>query len=111
MTEKPAARPTPSGSWRPDEAARDLVRRRVIVHGRVQGVFFRAQTADRARRRGLAGWVRNNVDGTVEAVVEGEAQAVDELLAFMHRGPRGARVERVEIGEEPPERLRDFDVA
>lgn len=87
-----------------------MVRRRVIVHGRVQGVFFRDTTRRLAEQRGVAGWVRNNGDGTVEAVFEGEAGGVDRLLAFAHEGPRGARVERVEVGEEQPEGLRGFRV-
>lgn len=87
-----------------------MVRRRVIVHGRVQGVFFRDTTRRLAEQRGVAGWVRNNGDGTVEAVFEGEAGAVDRLLAFAREGPRGAYVERVEVGEEQPEGLRGFRV-
>ena len=74
---------------------------RVIVHGRVQGVAFRAATADEARRAGVAGWVRNRSDGAVEAAFEGVPSAVDALLAFVRRGPRAARVDRVEVGDEP----------
>jgi acylphosphatase len=74
---------------------------RVIVRGRVQGVAFRAYTADEARRAGLAGWVRNRPDGSVEAAFEGELGAVEALLAFVHRGPRAARVDGVEMFEEP----------
>lgn len=87
-----------------------MVRRHVIVHGRVQGVFFRDATRRLAEQRGVAGWVRNNGNGTVEAVFEGEAGAVEGLLAFAREGPRGARVERVEVGEEQPEGLRGFHV-
>jgi acylphosphatase len=74
---------------------------RVIVRGRVQGVAFRAHTADQARRAGVAGWVRNRPDGTVEAAFEGRRSAVDELLAFVRRGPRAARVDDLEVHEEP----------
>jgi len=74
---------------------------RVIVRGRVQGVAFRAVTADEARRAGVAGWVRNRPDGSVEAAFEGEPGAVQTLLAFVRRGPRSARVENVEAFEEP----------
>ena len=87
-----------------------MVRRRVVVYGQVQGIFFRAETADRARSRGVAGWVRNNVDGTVEAVFEGELEAVNRLVDFMHKGPRGANVERVDVEDERPEGLRGFHV-
>jgi len=79
----------------------DHKRVRVIVRGRVQGVAFRAYTADAARRAGVAGWVRNRPDGSVEAAFEGPPTAVEALLAFVRRGPRAARVDDVEIREEP----------
>jgi acylphosphatase len=85
-------------------------RRRVVVHGRVQGVFFRDSTAREARARGVAGWVRNRDDGTVEAVFEGPAGAVQALVAWAGEGPEHARVERVEAHEEPAEGLSGFDV-
>jgi acylphosphatase len=88
-----------------------VIRRRVVVHGRVQGVFFRETTRRVAEREGVAGWVRNNRDGTVEAVFEGEPEAVERLLAFVAEGPRGAEVERIEIAEEEPEGLRAFRVS
>jgi acylphosphatase len=87
-----------------------VIRRRVVVHGRVQGVFFRDTTSRLAEREGVAGWVRNNRDGTVEAVFEGDPDAVERLLAFVGRGPEGAEVDRVEIGEEEPEDLIGFRV-
>jgi acylphosphatase len=90
--------------------AGDAVRRRVIVHGRVQGVFFRGTTEDRAAAAGLAGWVRNRPDGSVEAVFEGGAEAVAALVEFCRAGPRHARVLRLEVFEEPPEGLRGFRV-
>ena len=80
-----------------------VVRRRVIVHGRVQGVFFRDTTRRHAQTRGLSGWVRNRHDGTVEAVFEGEPEAVERMLRFCREGPRGAAVESVEVFEEEPE--------
>lgn len=73
----------------------------VVVHGIVQGVFFRGTLADRARRRGVAGWVRNTLEGTVEAELEGPAEAVDALVAFCHEGPPAAVVERVEVRDIP----------
>jgi len=87
-----------------------MVRRRVVVHGRVQGVWFRGSTEAEARAAGLAGWVRNRPDGTVEAVFEGTPEAVAALLAFCRRGPRSARVDRVDEFEEPPEGLAAFRV-
>ncbi len=86
------------------------IRRRVIVHGRVQGVGFRVSLALRAQSRGVAGWVRNRPDGTVEAVLEGEEELVAPLLRFCHEGPRGAVVARVEELPEQPEGLAGFEV-
>jgi acylphosphatase len=86
------------------------VRRRVRVEGRVQGVWFRGATQAQARALGLAGWVRNRPDGSVEAVFEGPSAAVERVLAFCRRGPPAAQVERVEVADEPPEGLRGFDV-
>jgi acylphosphatase len=87
-----------------------MIRRRVVVHGQVQGVFFRDTTVRRAVERGVAGWVRNNPDGTVEAVFEGDPDAVEAMVRFVHEGPRGAIVERVEVIEEEPEDLTRFGV-
>jgi acylphosphatase len=75
------------------------VTKRLRISGRVQGVGFRASLADEARLRGLAGWVRNRSDGTVEALVHGDARECDALLAWARRGPRAARVDRVEVEE------------
>jgi acylphosphatase len=87
-----------------------IVRRRVVVHGHVQGVFFRETTRRRAESAGVTGWVRNVPDGSVEAVFEGDAESVEVLLRFCERGPRGARVEWVDVSSEPPERLSGFSV-
>ena len=86
------------------------MRRRVVVHGRVQGVFFRETTRRLAQEYGVAGWVRNTWEGTVEAVFEGPPEAVGRLVDFVHRGPRGAAVGRVEVFEEDDEGLRGFAV-
>jgi acylphosphatase len=86
------------------------IRRRVVVHGRVQGVFFRDSTAREARGRGLAGWVRNRGDGTVEAVFEGAPDDVRALVQFCESGPSSAEVERTETSEEEPEGLSGFEV-
>jgi acylphosphatase len=87
------------------------MRKRVVVHGLVQGVFFRDSTRRLARQHGVAGWVRNNPDGTVEAVFEGSPEAVERLVSFVRRGPRGAVVERVDVAEEEDEGLSRFTVA
>ena len=87
-----------------------MIRRRVVIHGHVQGVFFRDSTRRLAEREGVAGWVRNRPDGAVEAVFEGEQEAVEGLIRFAREGPRGARVDDVEVIEEEPESLRGFSV-
>ena len=86
------------------------VARRVVVHGSVQGVFFRETTRRRAASRGVAGWVRNCSDGTVEAHFEGEPDAVDALVGFTREGPRGAEVEGVDVDDVAPEGLSGFEV-
>ncbi len=82
--------------------------RRLIVHGRVQGVFYRDWTVDTARSLGVAGWVRNLPDGTVEAHLEGEAQAVERMISAMYDGPPRAQVERIEASEAEAEGLTIF---
>lgn len=86
------------------------IRRRVLVRGRVQGVAFRASTWEQARAEGVAGFVRNRPDGSVEAVFEGPPRQVAALVAFCKRGPRFARVDRVDVREEPPEGLERFEI-
>ncbi len=75
----------------------DAVRAHLRIYGRVQGVFFRANMREQARMLGLTGWVRNLPDGSVEAVIEGPRDKVLELVKWAHKGPRLAKVERVEI--------------
>jgi acylphosphatase len=87
-----------------------VIRKRVVVRGRVQGVFFRDTVRRMAQPRGVAGWVRNTPEGAVEAVFEGDAEAVEALIAFAHEGPRGAAVERAEVVEEDPEGLAGFEI-
>jgi len=91
-----------------DEEGR--IRRRIRVYGRVQGVFFRASTRERAAAAGAAGWVCNRPDGSVEAVLEGPAAAVEAVVDFCRQGPGPARVERLEEIEEEPEGLAGFEV-
>lgn len=87
-----------------------VIRKRVVVHGRVQGVFFRDTARRMAQSRGLGGWVRNTPEGTVEAVFEGEPEAVESMVAWCGEGPRGALVERVEVTGEEPEGLTEFRI-
>jgi acylphosphatase len=79
------------------------VRRRVIVSGRVQGVFFRDECRRAAHRERVTGWVTNRADGRVEACFEGDADAVARMIAWCRQGPRGADVTDVEVREERPE--------
>ncbi len=84
------------------------VRRRVVVHGRVQGVFFRDTVRREASRHGVSGWVRNTPEGTVEAVFEGDQDAIERLIELAQEGPPAAEVERVETFEEEVEGLEGF---
>lgn len=86
------------------------VRVRVLVSGRVQGVFFRATCAAEARRRGVAGWVRNVPGGRVEAAFEGAQAAVEQMVAWCRRGPELARVDEIEVRAEEPLGEHDFRV-
>ena len=86
------------------------VRRRIRAHGRVQGVFFRDSVRGEAAARGVSGWVRNCSDGTVEAVFEGDPDAVDALVAFCRSGPGHASVDSVDVVTEEPESLAGFAV-
>ena len=87
-----------------------VIRKRVIVHGRVQGVFFRDTARRMAQSRGVGGWVRNTPEGTVEAVFEGQAEAVESMVRWCEEGPRGALVERADVTAERPEGLTDFRI-
>jgi acylphosphatase len=89
----------------------DLVRRRVIVRGRVQGVWFRESCRERAEAEGVTGWVRNLPDGRVEACFEGQPAAVDALVAWSREGPRRAHVVGVEVHDEAPRGAGDFVVS
>lgn len=77
-------------------------RARVVIRGRVQGVFFRAETRDRARSLGLTGWVRNAPDGSVEAVFEGERERIQSIVDWCRRGPGLAEVDDVDVAWEEP---------
>jgi acylphosphatase len=88
----------------------DLIRRRVLIEGRVQGVFFRDSTQRQARSAGVAGHVRNLDDGRVEVVLEGEPKAVQKLIDFCREGPDRARVRELETTEEEPQGATSFEV-
>lgn len=88
-----------------------MKRGHVVVRGQVQGVFFRAEAQDRAASLGLGGWVRNNPDGTVEAVFEGEDERVESIVAWCRRGPALAQVEDVEVNWEQPRGESGFTVS
>jgi acylphosphatase len=88
----------------------EQVRRRVVVRGSVQGVFFRDSCRREASSRGVAGWVTNRPDGAVEAVFEGEPEAVAAMVEWCARGPRGADVSSVDDTAEEPEGLSGFEI-
>ena len=85
------------------------VRKKAVVSGRVQGVWFRGTTEQRAREFGVSGWAKNCADGSVEVVAEGEPEAVDRLIAFLREGPRRAEVASVDVADEEPEGLSGFE--
>jgi acylphosphatase len=87
-----------------------VLRKRVLVSGRVQGVLFRDTCRSEAQLAGVAGWVRNLYDGRVEAVFEGEPDAVGRLVAWAHHGPDHARVSTVDVFDEEPEGLSRFEI-
>ena len=90
--------------------AEDTVRRHVTISGEVQGVFFRETARRKATEAGVAGWITNRSDGRVEAVFEGPAEAVEDLVEFCRQGPTAATVEDVDVQTEEPESLSGFDV-
>ena len=87
-----------------------MIRRRVVLQGFVQGVFFRDTLRRQAASLGVSGWARNTREGTVEAVFEGEPDAVERMVALSREGPHGARVDRVEVVDEPLEGLAGFSI-
>jgi acylphosphatase len=86
------------------------MRRRVVIHGHVQGVFFRDSLRRLAEREDVRGWAENRADGAVEAVFEGEPGHVDRLVAFARKGPRGAHVDHVDVHDEEPEDVVGFTI-
>ena len=86
------------------------MRRRVVVRGTVQGVFFRDSLRRLAERNGVTGWARNTPEGAVEAVFEGEPDDVERLVDFARSGPPDASVEGVDVSEEEPEGLSGFSI-
>ena len=93
-----------------DNTKNNLTRTRVLVSGRVQGVFFRDSTREKAQALGLAGWVRNLPDDRVEAVFEGDGDRVEEMVSWCAEGPPDARVQDVSTEDEEPENLTGFEI-
>jgi acylphosphatase len=87
-----------------------MVRKRVVVSGRVQGVFFRDSCRRIAGQQGVTGWVRNLPDGRVEAVFEGDPDSVERMVRWSRRGPSHARVTAVAVSDEPAEGLAGFEI-
>jgi acylphosphatase len=86
------------------------IRRRLVVTGKVQGVFFRDSIRESARNEGVSGWATNRADGAVEVVLEGPAEAVEAVVEFCRIGPVSARVDHVEVRDETPEGLEGFEI-
>jgi acylphosphatase len=93
-----------------EERVADLIRRHLIVHGRVQGVGYRISCARTAQLAGVAGWVRNLSDGGVEVVIEGERASVEEVESWCRRGPRMAMVTSVAASDEQPASESEFSI-
>lgn len=87
-----------------------MIRRRLVVHGRVQGVFFRDGCSREARSAGVHGWVTNSSDGSVEVVLEGEAEAVEAMVAWCRQGSEQAEVGSVDVAHEEPTGEQGFVV-
>lgn len=87
-----------------------IITRHLIIHGKVQGVYYRASAQAEGQRLNLHGWARNRRDGTVEALVSGPEQAVEEFIAWARNGPPAARVDRIDIGEAKPPAVGPFVV-
>lgn len=107
----PATNPPTTHAPRPGASPQgpDTMARRLRIHGRVQGVWYRGSATAEASRLGLSGWVRNRGDGTVEAIAIGPLAAVDAFIAWAHHGPSNARVSRVEVFEAEIEPLTGFE--
>jgi acylphosphatase len=87
----------------------DTIRRHLIVHGMVQGVFYRDSTREAAENEGVGGWAANRDDGTVEVVLEGASEAVESVIGYCRTGPMSADVTSVDVTEEEPEGLSGFE--
>jgi acylphosphatase len=87
----------------------ERIAKRLRIHGRVQGVWYRESMRQEAERLGIAGWVRNRMDGTVEALVEGDPAAVQSIVEWARRGPDAARVARVDVEEDSVATLSRFE--
>ena len=90
--------------------AADMIRRRLVVHGKVQGVFYRDSTRHAARNEGVSGWAANRSDGSVEVVLEGPPDAVRSVIGHCRQGPSSAAVHSVDEHEETPEGLTGFQI-
>lgn len=87
-----------------------MERIKTVISGKVQGVFFRANTRKKALEKNVTGWVKNRPDGKVEAVFEGDKKDVEKMVDFCHEGPERARVEKVEVKKEESEGLKTFKI-
>jgi len=88
----------------------ETIRKRLVVHGKVQGVFFRHSIREVAGNEGVSGWATNRDDGTVEVVLEGPPDAVQAVAEYCRVGPVSAQVDRVDERDETPEGLHGFEI-
>ncbi|TAH52762.1 MAG: acylphosphatase [Betaproteobacteria bacterium] len=93
----------------PDENAGEVVARRLVIHGRVQGVWYRASAQSEATRLGLRGWVRNRLDGSVEALVIGTSALIDRFVEWAYDGPPKAQVTRIDLTVAVAEPVEGFE--
>jgi acylphosphatase len=93
-----------------NETVSETVTARGRIHGRVQGVWFRGFTREQALRTGLSGYARNRSDGSVDFALTGPQAAVEQVISVLHDGPRGARVDRVDVSWHPGEVMSGFEI-
>ncbi|MCL1961298.1 MAG: acylphosphatase [Desulfovibrionaceae bacterium] len=86
-----------------------IITRHLLIRGRVQGVYYRASMVEQARRLNLRGWVRNRLDGSVEALAQGADAAVQDLIGWARQGPKNARVDAVQVSQAPAQPLAAFE--
>ncbi len=90
--------------------SKNIICRRLLISGRVQGVWYRGSMQNEAEKLGVTGWVKNRPDGRVEALVEGTTAAVETIVEWCWQGPPAAHIDHVDVSVDQPHGLRDFDI-